>query len=180
MRHLRAALVLAVYVAMGVLATPGLDYVGEAPSPGEPPPPFPGVTAALRAFNHAVRGPVARALHPLEVPLRLEEDWSLFATGPEQHEELVIRVDGKEVDRSTEGLAALRDRRVRPLVDGWIDDHAAPTDDAFLRWLCDDLHARHPDAARVDLEARWSDLGGGPARTVRTATCTWGPPGAGP
>ena len=180
MARIRAALLLGVYLALGVLATPGLDYAGEAPSPRDPPPAFPALTDTLRAVNRSFRGPLARLLHPLEEPLRLDEDWALFATGPEEREELGIRVDGRELDRSTGELAALRDRRVRPLVDGWIDGHEAPMDDALVRWLCDALHDRHPEATRVDLEARWGNFEGGPARATRTATCTWGSPGVDP
>lgn len=182
MENFRAVCLLLVYAALGVLATPGFDApgawtteAGEVEVRATRAAPLADVIVAAASFNRAIRLPLVRALQPLEVPLALEQSWALFASGPARFETLSIRVDGDEVYRTQRpgrwSAPELRERRVRPLVDNWVDGAASTTDGPLVWWLCGKVSAAFPDGETIEILGLWGPFPGDELKMTRSATC---------
>lgn len=151
MSHARAVAVALAAAAMFVLATPGVDSFDDGPVPDD--------ANAWEAFwwrvNAAVRMPVVRALQPLQPPLRLNQSWSLYPSGPNKVRRMEIRVDGALVyrsnDRDADWLApVLRYRRVRPVVASTCLERSR-NDTELVRYLVRRARADFPGATEVEV-----------------------------
>jgi hypothetical protein len=142
---LRAALVLAAGAVMFVLATPGLDQMGEdwlssesdrAEVRGNP---LGALQIAAADFNRSVRLPLVAWLEPLQRPLRIAQGWSLYGAGPNKVKRFELWADGQLVYRSHDPDArwlagTLRYRRIRPIVAA-LCGKRSKSDDQLVRYL---------------------------------------------
>lgn len=172
--HARAAAILSVMAATAVLGTPGLDAVGGAALSGaaaearylrQMPAWTLPIAKGVVAFNREVRQPVVRALEPLQRPLRVNQNWSLYLDGPTHCQRLEVRVDDRPIYRS--GDRALRWREgffrappVRPIVDGTAGKPQGGGNwRGLMRLVVARVRADFPEAQEVVLRAMWGDWG---------------------
>lgn len=137
--HLRAAIVLFVFVATAILATPGLDGLQASSLRSE------AARAKARRtwygwwsiagadFNRAVRLPVVKVIEPLQRPLRIAQAWSLYGGGPGRVKRLEIEIDGvlrhRSKDPAHDWLAStLTYRKIRPIVSAICGKRSRNTD----------------------------------------------------
>lgn len=163
--HLRAALLLALWVLLALLGTPGLDLLGSRTLRSDE------EQAALRArigepwatagilvagFNREVRIPLVDALAPLQRPFRVSQQWFLYRDGPSSVRRLEVHLDGELVYRSADPAytwhsAVWRNRRVRPVVESTCTTTTSPNWRGLGRLVVERARAERPDLARVEL-----------------------------
>ncbi len=167
---MRAVALAAVWGLLFVLATPGFDAMPahalesagdraklEARLPRWVHP----FAYGLVAFNREVRQPLAEALIPLQQPLRVRQDWSLYLDGPNECHRLEVDIDGVLVHRTKDAAypwraALLRAPPIRPIVDG-----VAGKPDGGANWrglvrlVAQEAVKDDPDAQWVELRAMW-------------------------
>ena len=160
--HLRAGLLLLVGAAIFVLATPGLESLPRSPSELDaaaddfPPALISLARGAMWVELHG-RRPLEEALTPLQRPLRLEQSWSLYGSGPRAARRLLIRIDGVLVHRTGDPDHAwlaqqLRHRRLRPMVETLVTKRAPANRDGLERFILTRARSAWPSAKRVTLQ----------------------------
>ena len=131
MKQVRALVLLLVYAAMLVLATPGLDFVGVQDLSTErqvdllreqAPEPVVQLLVGIAEFNRNYRRPLVEFLEPIQKPFRIAQTWNLYRDGPGKVRRLEIRVDGEAVYRSGDDdldwlSPQLESRRIRPVAE---------------------------------------------------------------
>lgn len=160
--HVRAGLLLLVGAVIFVLSTPGLESLPQRPSTLEA-----EADAFPPALNTLARGamwvelhgrrPLEEALTPLQRPLRLEQSWSLYGSGPRLARRMLVRIDGVLVHRTGDPEHAwlvrqLRHRRVRPMVETVVTKRAPANRAGLERFILTRALAAWPSAKRVTLQ----------------------------
>ncbi|MFT5680286.1 MAG: hypothetical protein ACI8RZ_001192 [Myxococcota bacterium] len=176
MNRLRAVLLAVATFVLLVLATPGIDSLGldrisqkdreAALEDGVPE----VVLSGLSVFG-AVRRPLLRLFTPLEHPLRIEQSWGLYGSGPERvrrmeillDEELVYRTEDSEHDWRE---PMFRNRRLRPMVDTVSRKPDAENRDALMWLISDRAAADHSDLSRVEVRFTVAKFPGSDARVA--------------
>ena len=127
----RAALLLLVYLSMVILAPPGLDLLGKRTlsNPNQvaearrrsPAPWVVSLGVVIADLNRQLRMPVVDALAPLQAPLRISQDWSLYRDAPAHLCQFEVRVDGQVQYLSNDRQATwqksfFKSRKIRPML----------------------------------------------------------------
>jgi hypothetical protein len=130
-KQVRALVLLLVYAAILVLATPGLDFLGAQELTSErqvnllreqAPEPVVKLLVGVAEFNRNYRLPLVEFLEPLQKPFRIAQTWSLYRDGPGKVRRLEVRIDGEPVYRSGDAeldwlAPQLESRRIRPVAE---------------------------------------------------------------
>ena len=162
-------------VVMGVLATPGLDYL----------PPSTLRTPASRAdlaeqigpvgmragwgvalFNRRCRLPLVRVLEPLQKPFRIAQSWNLYRDGPKRMRELEIQVDGQVVFRMRDPElnwleGPLSNRKIRPVLESTARSVESRNWRGLARFVVERARVDYPDARSGALVCEVGDFPGG-------------------
>ncbi len=172
--HARAAALLLVFVILGVLGTPGLDFLGEQnlqkPSKREQflnrfGPAWGAVGLGIFDLDRTLRQPLVRMFEPVQRPFRVSQSWSLYRDGPSRVMRMEIQVDGRTVYRSVDDeytwmQEIFRNRRVRPMVETTVMEVDAPNRLGLSRFIRQRAQQDFPGTTRVDILALWGPFPG--------------------
>ncbi|MES2639889.1 MAG: hypothetical protein V4850_10420 [Myxococcota bacterium] len=165
MSHLRAASILALWVLLVLLGTPGLDFLNaktlrsaddQAAWRHRVPEPWATAGVLVASFNRELRLPVVTALAPIQRPFRVSQEWFLYRDGPSKVRRLEVRLDGELVHRSADAaypwLAdVLRNRRIRPVVESTCGADAGPNWHGLGRLVVERGRAERPGLREIEL-----------------------------
>ncbi len=163
--ELRAALVGCVAVAMGILATPGLDFipsnalksqrdrdrveerVGAAGM---------RVAEGVYGFNRRIRMPLVRLLEPIQKPFRIAQTWNLYRDGPRRVRRMEIQVDGVPVYRTGDPVLQwlgpqLGSRKIRPVLETTTRSRRSRNWKGISRYIVEKAREDYPQAEEVAL-----------------------------
>jgi hypothetical protein len=162
---LRAGAVGLVAVAMGILATPGLDFIPSNALASERARDLVverGGAAGLQmaqwieGFNRRARMPLVHLLEPIQKPFRIAQTWNLYRDGPGRVRRMEIQVDGVPVFRT--GDAALQwlgpqlaSRKIRPVLETTTRSRRSRNWKGISRFVVERARADHPQAKKVEL-----------------------------
>ena len=172
--HARAAALLLAFVILGVLGTPGLDFLGEQnlqkPSKREQflnrfGPLWGAVGLSIFDADQVIRQPLVRMFEPIQRPFRISQSWSLYRDGPSRVMRMEIQVDGRIVYRSVDDeypwmQEIFRNRRVRPMVETTVMEVDAPNRLGLSRFIRQRAQQDFPGTKRVDILALWGPFPG--------------------
>lgn len=167
MAHLRALLILLTCAFIGILGTPGLDFikVGDLETPKERQEavaryghPWADIGIAIASFNREVRFPIVRRLEPLQRVPRISQNWSLYRDGPGKLRRMEIYVDDTLRYRSVDPEHAwlgpqLRSRRVRPVVESTTIQYESQNWRGLARYIIQCAQRDFPGVQKVELVA---------------------------
>ena len=187
MSQLRAALLAVIYVSLFILATPGLDSLGldrltdksrqQAIEEG-----VPAVLLDLTDRLTNLRRPLLKKLTPLQRPLRIEQSWGLYGSGPARVRRMEVLLDGVLVYRSGSSEhdwmePVFRNRRLRPMLDTVSRKPNAENRNALM-WLIADRAAADPDLEEIEVRftvARYPGTSEKTAHAFRMVPPDWAP-----
>lgn len=172
-RHLGAILVTLMMAFMGIMGTPGMDYMNtdhynddeEKAQIIEKRPVWGPVVVGLYAVNRELRRPLMEKLKILERPLRIAQDWNLYRDGPSRVRRLNIYVDGELKHRSADPEYTwlnpqLRNRHIRPVLENAARKPSIPNWPGIMRFLVVMAIEDFPGATEVRVESTWSRFPG--------------------
>jgi len=172
-QHIGAVMVFLMYGFMGIMGTPGMDYMnsGHYDEPEEkadlleahPLTGYPVI--ALYAVNREVRRPMMEYIKYLERPFRLAQDWNLYRDGPSRVRRLNIYVDGDLKHRSADNEHGwldpqLRNRHIRPALENAARKSSIPNWPGIMRYLSDRAQEDFPGCTELRVESTWSRFPG--------------------
>lgn len=167
LRDLKALLLGVVYLVLGVLGTPGLDFLKprdlvtpaqQAELHAELGSPWAELGILAAQINRGVRLPLESRLAPIQRPFRISQSWALYRDGPNRVRRLEVWVDGtlrhRSADPAYDWLAPqLRNRRVRPMVESTAMAQDAQNWQGLTRYIARCAARDFPGAQQVELRA---------------------------
>lgn len=167
LRSLQAFILLLVYGVLGILGTPGLDFLkaGDFKSDAQKAElrdqigsPWADLAIVIAEINRELRVPLANKLEPLQKPARISQSWALYRDGPGKLRRMEVWVDGELKHRSADPeydwlSPQLRNRRVRPMVESTTMKKQSPNWEGLARFISDRARQDFPGAQRVELRA---------------------------
>ncbi len=173
-RRLRGTLVLSAAIVMGILATPGLDYMpihtlrstaDQARLEEQVGPVGMRVAWGIAWFNRRVRVPVVKVLEPIQKPFRVAQSWNLYRDGPKRIRRLEVHVDGEPVfrvgDPDLDWLAGpLSNRKLRPVVESTARSVESRNWRGLARFVVNEARKDFPEAQSVALVVEVGDFPG--------------------
>lgn len=167
LRHAQALLILGVYLVLGTLGTPGLDFLkpndlrhpkDQAALRAQVGSPWADLGIGVAWLNRTVRLPLAERFAPIQKPFRISQSWALYRDGPGKVRRLEVWVDGvlrhRSADPDYPWLAPqLRNRRVRPMVESTTMKANSPNWEGLARYITRQALAEDPGVQRVELVA---------------------------
>jgi len=159
---------------MGVLATPGLDYmprnalrtaknralleerIGAVPA---------RIGFGLVTFNRKLRLPLVELLGPLQKPFRIAQSWNLYRDGPKRMRKMEIQIDDQAVfrlgDPELDWLRGpLSNRKMRPVMESTARSTESRNWRGFARFVIDRAREDYPQAQSVALIFKVGDFPG--------------------
>lgn len=167
-RERRAGVLLALYVLLMIVATPGLDVLGKNSMTTEaelrrvreraPHPIVVPMAVAVADLNRLVRQPLVDLLAPLQRPFRIQQDWGLYRDGPDNFMLFEVWADDTCLHRSNDPEATwnkdvLRFRKVRPAVQKLTGSADARNAVGVTRWIVAEILKERPDVRKVEIRA---------------------------
>ena len=161
----RASLVLLVAVVMGILATPGLDFMPKgalqtkastAVVESRLGPLGVEVARGVVAFNRNVRLPMVKLLEPVQKPFRVAQTWNLYRDGPRRVRRMEIQVDGAPVYRTGSDTldwaqVELANRKLRPVLETTARGRSSRNWRGRSRYIVEKARGDFPDAQQISL-----------------------------
>lgn len=158
MSQLRAMLIGSVYVVLFILSMPGIDSFGLTEAKRKQVLEY-GVPAvfldALVGLVEA-RRPVLKLLTPLQRPLRIEQSWGLYGSGPNRVRRMEVWLDDalayRSGDRDHDWLEpTFRNRRLRPVVETAASKANTRNRVALLALIAERATASDPELTRIEV-----------------------------
>ena len=163
--NLRAGAVGLVAAAMGILATPGLDFIPanalgseRARALVEERGGATGLQVArwIDGFNRRARLPLVHLLEPIQKPFRIAQTWNLYRDGPRRVRRMEIQVDGDPVYRTGDPVLRwlgpqLASRKIRPVLETTTRSRRSRNWKGLSRFIVERARQDNPQAERVDL-----------------------------
>jgi hypothetical protein len=162
---LRAGAVGLVVAAMGILATPGLDFIPAKALGSERARDLVeerGGATGLRVahwvngFNQRARMPLVHLLEPIQKPFRIAQTWNLYRDGPRRVRRMEIQVDGDPVYRTGDPALQwlgpqLASRKIRPVLETTTRARRSRNWKGISRFIVERARQDHPQAKKVEL-----------------------------
>jgi len=158
---LRAGALLFTYISLFVLATPGLESLPSSRQElEETRDDFPGslfaITEAAMWVEENFRGPLVDVMTPIQRPLRLEQSWALYGSGPHSALRMEIVIDSTLVYRTQDPehrwlTPQLQHRRIRPMLSSMVTKKNPDNRVGLERFILTQAQAEWPAAEAVEL-----------------------------
>jgi hypothetical protein len=162
---LRAGAVGLVMAAMGILATPGLDFIPSnalgserARALVEERGGATGLQVArwVDGFNRRARMPLVHLLEPIQKPFRIAQTWNLYRDGPSRVRRMEIQVDGDPVYRTGDPALQwlgpqLASRKMRPVLETTTRSRRSRNWKGLSRFVVEQARQAHPQAEKVEM-----------------------------